>query len=597
MRGQGDARTIRILDPKTVNKIAAGEVVERPASIVKELVENAIDAGARTIRIEVVSSGGMISGMRVVDDGIGMSPDDAILAFAPHATSKIATIADLDTMMTLGFRGEALASIAAVSKATLCTKPRGIGAVEGTRVVIEGGTIIEHSEAGTPEGTNILITDLFFNTPARKKFQKSLNTELTHITDTIEGLALAHPEISVHLTHNAKELVATVQSPWLLDTIARIFGHSVAVDLIPLEYSAPYVSVSGYISRPSLFRKNPSRIFVSINGRSVSSAPVSAAIIGGYGTLLSKERFPLAFISLTIDTELVDVNVHPAKRLVRLSHEREVCSAVRQSVENALLRADLIPAGTVTESPFGTGLPRAPRQKTSYDHAPISSSVVSEPTHAGIITTDRQLRQTELPTGILPDISLVPDMEVVGQVGGIYILATTPSGDLILVDQHAAHERVMYELVSMKSEHMSRSQELISPIALHRTARDAAIMRELLPVLAEEGFLIEDFGKDTFLVRAVPVVLGKLEQADLISEILDDLSREEPERFVSNRERLARVVACRSAIKAGTVCTPEQCRRLLQQLKTAKNPYSCPHGRPTMVRFSRQQLDAMFKRT
>jgi DNA mismatch repair protein MutL len=464
-------------------------------------------------------------------------------------------------------------------------------------VVIEGGIIKEQRETGTPEGTYILVEDLFFNTPARKKFQKSPAAEITHITGIIEGLALAHPEISVHLIHNAKELVMTEQSIRLLDTIARLFGEQVSADLIPVDRTMPYVSVSGYISRPSLFRKNQSRMFISINSRYVSSAPITSAIIGGYGTLLSKERFPVVFLSLTINPSLVDVNVHPAKKLVKLSHEREICTAVQEAVKNALLITDLIPAGAVTESSVVTGLsPPAPHQ-ISYEHARVHSSAVSEQTHAGSSITDRQLRQTELPTGILPDISLVPELEVIGQVGGIYILASTPSGDLILVDQHAVHERIMYELVSRKSDSAGQSQELIAPVILHRSARDAAVIRELLPELEEEGFLIEDFGKNSFLVRAVPVVLGKLEQTDLVDEILDDLTREGPERFVSSRERLARIIACRSAIKAGTVCTPEQSERLLQQLRNVKNPFSCPHGRPTMVRFSREQMDGMFRRT
>jgi len=590
-------RTIRILDPVTVNKIAAGEVVERPASVVKELVENAIDAGARTIRVEISSSGGRITAIGVTDNGIGMSADDAILAFAPHATSKISGISDLESLTTLGFRGEALASIAAISKVTLCTKPRGVSAVAGTRVVIEGGIIKEQRETGTPEGTYILVTDLFFNTPARKKFQKSPAAEITHITGIIEGLALAHSEISIHLIHNAKELVMTEQSIRLLDTIARLFGNQVSADLIPVDRTVPYVSVSGYISRPSLFRKNQSRMVISINSRYVSSAPITSAVIEGYGTLLSKERFPVVFLSLTIDPMLVDVNVHPAKKLVKLSHEREICTAVQEAVKNALLITDLIPAGTVTGSKISTVQSHGAPSSATYKHALIHSPGVREPTHAGIITTDRQLRQTELPTGIQPETSVIPEMEVIGQVGGIYILATTDAGDLILVDQHAVHERIMYELVSGKSDTADQSQELIAPVILHRSARDAAVIRELLPELEEEGFVIEDFGKNSFLVRAVPVVLGKLEQTDLVNEILDDLTREGPERFVSSRERLARIIACRSAIKAGTVCTPEQASRLLQQLRKVKNPFSCPHGRPTMVRFSREQMDGMFRRT
>jgi DNA mismatch repair protein MutL len=601
MNTDNGARTIHILDPATVNQIAAGEVVERPASVVKELFENAIDAGARTIRVDLSSSKNLITTIRVIDNGTGMSPDDAVLAFTPHATSKIATIEDLDEIRTLGFRGEALASIAAVSRVTLCTKPRESPVVSGTRVVVEAGEVREHGETGTPTGTNILVQDLFFNTPARKKFLKTLGTELAHITGIIEGLALAHPEISVSLTHNGKELITTEQSPRVLDTIARLFGSDVASDLIPVEYGTPIVSVNGFISRPALFRKNLKRILISVNGRYVASPPINAAILEGYGTLLSKERFPVVFLFLTIDTSLVDVNVHPAKKLVRLGPEREVCSAVRQAISGALLKSDLIPAAQVPEHPAFSEKSGSRDSRASYGHEPILSygvsEPVSEPTHTGIITTDRQLRQTELRTGILPDASIVPEMDVIGQFAGIYILAATRSGDLILIDQHAAHERIMYEMVSAKRESARRSQELIAPIVLHRSARDTAVLRELLPSLAEEGFEIEEFGKDTFLVRAVPVVLGTLEQADMVNEIVDDLSRDDMYRSVSNRERITRIIACRSAIKAGTACTPEQCRRLLQQLRRTNNPFSCPHGRPTMVRFSREQLDAMFKRT
>jgi DNA mismatch repair protein MutL len=591
------SQTICILDSATVNKIAAGEVVERPASVVKELVENAIDAGAQKIKIEIQSGKGAITGIRVTDDGSGMSQEDAVIAFAPHATSKISHISDLDTIRSLGFRGEALTSIAAVSQVTLCTKPREMATVAGTKVIIEGGEIRERGEIGTPEGTTILIENLFFNIPVRKKFLKSLATELAHINGIVEGLALSHPNISMHLIHNGHEQIVTEQSSRILDTIARLYGSELVKDLIPVEHNQQGIFVSGYISRPSLFRKNQSRLLLFINGRYVSSHPINAAIVEGYGTLLSKERFPVAFLSLDIDTKSVDVNVHPTKKQVRLSREVEVCSAVRGAVSHALLNSDLIPTGTMTTPNVVTGLSTPTPYEASYNLVPIHPSVVREPTHAGIITTERQLRQTELPTGIQPAPSLVPELEVIGQIGGIYILATTPSGDLILVDQHAAHERIMYELVSMKSESMCRSQELIVPVTLHRSARDAAIMRELLPALAEEGFLIEDFGKDSFLVRAIPVVLGTLEQTGLVNEILDDLSREEPGRFVSNRERIVRIIACHSAIKAGTVCTPDQYRRLLQQLRKTKNPFSCPHGRPVMIRFSREQLDTMFKRT
>ncbi len=313
MKTVNTVSAIHILDQATVNQIAAGEVVERPASVVKELVENAIDAGARSIRIDISFSPKEILSIRIIDDGSGMSPADALLAFTPHATSKITRIEDLHRIRTLGFRGEALASIAAVSKVTLKTRLRNAGEVTGVQVIVEGGDIQETGETGTPEGTSVLVEDLFFNTPARKKFQKSKNTEIAHIHAILEGICLAHPEISFRLYTNQNEQLVTDRSPRILDTIARIYGSDVVKDLIPLNLSLPYMKISGYISRPSLLRKDATRIMIAINQRYVSSTILVGAVKEGYGTLLPKDRFPVAFLSLEIDTEMVDVNVHPEK--------------------------------------------------------------------------------------------------------------------------------------------------------------------------------------------------------------------------------------------------------------------------------------------
>jgi DNA mismatch repair protein MutL len=591
--------SIRILDQATVNQIAAGEVVERPASVVKELVENAIDAGARSIRIDIVSSSEGIVSVRIIDDGCGMSPADALLAFTPHATSKITRIDDLFHIRTLGFRGEALASIAAVSRVTLTTRPHGSGVVAGTKVLVEGGKIKETGDTGAPEGTTVLVEDLFFNTPARKKFQKSKNTEISHIHALLEGICLAHPEISFRLFTDKNEQLVTDRSPRILDTIARIYGSTIVKELIPVSLSLPFITISGYISRPSLSRKDASRIMIVINQRYVSSPLITGAIKEGYGTLLQKERFPVAFLSLEIDTELVDVNVHPTKKLVRLSREKEIVQAIRESVTTALLSHDLIPAVRIP-SPLPTGesgKEAAGESGMRYDLTTPASYGVSESTHAGTVTTDRQLRQTELTTGVVPVDAKLPAMEVIGQLGGIYLLTTTESGELVLIDQHAAHERILYEQVVARTGGVHRSQELIVPVVLHRTAQEAAVLLDLLPALAKEGFVLEEFGRDTFLVRAIPVVLGKLEDTTIIDEIVSDLVSEEPARAVNNRERITRIIACRGAIKAGTVCTKEQCQRIVNQIRYAKNPFTCPHGRPTMVRFSRADLDTMFKRT
>lgn len=605
-------RTIRVLDPATINKIAAGEVVERPASVIKELVENAIDAGARTIRIDVVSVQGGIASIRVTDDGIGMSPADAEMAFAPHATSKISSVEDIFTIHTLGFRGEALASIAAVAKVTLVTKQKGNAAVAGTRIVILGGAVREKGNIGAPEGTGVLVEELFYNTPARKKFQKNLNTELARIHEVLEGIALAYPQISFRFSHNNREQFATTRTTERLDTIAQVFGNDCSRELLPVAYELPSVRVTGYISRPALSRKGHDRILVAVNGRYVSVPPVTAAIKEGYGTLLPRDRFPVAFLWLEIDTRLVDVNVHPTKKQVRLSKENEICGAVREAVRLALKGTDLIPEGRVPArneqvladkvSPALPAQPCVAESSGPYCTGSLAADaggpapLFFEPTHTGTAATDHRLRQTELASGVPPVTAIVPPMEVIGQVGGIYILAAAPGGELIIIDQHAAHERIFYEQVS-RSTAARHAQELIVPAIIHRPPKDAAILRDLVPALAKEGVVIEEFGTGSFLVRTVPAIMGKIEGPGQIDDLVTDLIESDPTRPVSDRERITRIVACRSAIKAGTVCTLEQCQRIVNQLRATESPFTCPHGRPTMVRFSRAKLDEMFKRT
>jgi DNA mismatch repair protein MutL len=595
-----DLPRIHILDPATINQIAAGEVIERPASVVKELVENAIDAGAGSIKIDLTASKESITVIRVTDNGCGMSPADAGLAFVPHATSKITSLDDLNRIRTLGFRGEALATIAAVSRVMLVTKPRDSGAVPGTRVVVEGGKILETAGTGAPDGTSVLVEDLFFNTPARKKFQKSKNTELAHIHDICEGICLSHPDIAFHLTYNGTEQLVTDRTTHPLDTIARLFGSEVIRDLVPVNASLPFLSITGFVSRPSLARKDRARMIVSVNQRFVTSPLISDAIKAGYGTLLPKDRFPVAFLNLTIDTMLVDVNVHPTKKQIRLSREKEITEMVRTSVRDALLTHDLIPSAEhpAVLMPPVPEPPAAPVQ--SYDISTLRAPAgVFESTHTGTAATDRRLRQTELSIDTAPTYlvsSLLPGIEVIGEFAGIYILARTNGDELLLIDQHAAHERILYEQVSGQLMESRSSQELISPVVLHRTPKEAVILKDLLPVLALEGFILEEFGGDAFLVRAVPVVLGRVEDTTIIDEIISDLVSEDAAQAVTNRERITRIVACRGAVKAGTVCTREQSQRIVDQLRRMKNPFTCPHGRPTMIRFSRKELDAMFKR-
>ncbi|MDD3070373.1 MAG: DNA mismatch repair endonuclease MutL [Methanoculleus horonobensis] len=581
---------IRVLDPDTVNQIAAGEVVERPASVVKELLENAIDAGSTSILLDVSSDMTGITKIRVTDNGEGMTGEEAILAFTPHATSKIRDIADLCAVRTLGFRGEALASIAAVAEVTIVTRPRGGEALAGTRIVVRGGEVVEKSEVGAPEGTTIAVERLFYNTPARRKFLKSRNTELAHIYAVVESLALAHGEVAFRVVHNGKERMATQRSDEILNTIAGLYGAELTRSLVPVEGRLPFLRIGGYISRPSESRGSPSQISVSINGRSISSRQIAAAVRDGYGTLLPKDRYPVAFLELSIDTNLVDVNVHPTKREVRLSREREITGAIAAAVEEALAGHDLAretPDEPVQQQIVPEGIEPAPSSPPVAEAgAPYTAG------HRELTLSDRQLRRTETKGGE----NLLPAMEPIGQVAATYIVAEGTDGTLYLIDQHAAHERVLYDQVTENRDTAAGSQELIMPVVLSLPPKESAALRDAIPLLADGGFVVEEFGRDTFAVRAVPAALGAVEDPGTVRETIADLLAEESRRSPDRREAVTCIVACRGAVKAGASLTPEQQKRLLMQLARTKTPWTCPHGRPTVVAFDRRKLDGMFRR-
>ncbi len=579
--GSGRA-CIEVLDQETVNQIAAGEVIERPASVVKEVIENAIDADARQIITEIGSDRRSVTRIRVRDDGTGMGREDAVMAFSAHATSKIRRIQDLDTVLTLGFRGEALASIAAVSRVSLTTRLRGV--VSGTEVVIEGGEVASARDAGAPEGTVVVVEDLFYNTPARREFLKSLNIELAHIYTVVEREALAHPGISFRLIHNSRERFATPGTSSLMDALISLYGTGTADALIPVSGRTPLVSVDGYISRPALTRGQPGRMTICINNRAIYAKQITGAVRDGYGTLLPDNRYPVAFLHITTDTAAVDVNVHPAKREVRLSREGEILPEITGIIRDALSRHDLIPAGSHMQ----------------VGSAPVPSPLpgVSEPAHSLQASAGRQLRLTSQDAGEPSrERNHLPEMEVIGQFSCTYIIARSKTGDdLFLIDQHAAHERILYEQVKEMSRASCTSQELIVPVILRLTPTETAAMEGVLPVLREEGFVVEEFGSGTYAVKAVPVVLGKLQDPEMIRGIIEEFLDDHRERRVSPKEKITRIVACRGAIKAGTALTTEQMSQVIRQLSFTATPYTCPHGRPTVVVFPRTHLDRIFKR-
>jgi DNA mismatch repair protein MutL len=580
-------RKIHILDEATVNKIAAGEVIERPASVVKELIENSIDAEASDIRIEVIQGGKKL--IRVTDNGCGMSKEDAALSFVKHSTSKISRSEDIENVMTMGFRGEALSSITAVAKVEIITKTK--DDLAGTKVTVHGGKFESISETGAADGTSITVEELFYNTPARKKYLKSDTTELAHITDVVTRNALGHNDISFTLLHNGNEILRSPASG-LRDTIIHIYGLEVARAMIAVNFDSRFAKVTGFVSKPAITRGSIDSQSFYINNRNVVSRALSSALRDGYGTLIPKGRFPVAVLKISIDTKEVDINVHPTKNQVRLSHEWEVSNALSEAVKRALSDENLT-------SDLASAVKIPAMQSLLYEHAPKSQTIIrEEPTFKySAKDTERRLRRTERYTA--NDLKIktdeAPQVKILGQVDSLYVIAETSDG-LVIIDQHAAHERVLFEQV--RESKRSDSQELIVPINLELEPREKALMKESIPYLEEFGFRISGFGPDTFAVTAVPNILGKLEDPGLVHDIMADiLSEGKIKDNTGIFERITKSIACRGAIKAGADCSSDQMESLIKQLFKTENPYTCPHGRPTMISFNRQELDKLFKRS
>ncbi len=566
---------IHILDEATVNKIAAGEVIERPASVVKELIENGIDAGATDIRIEVEKGGKKL--IRVKDNGSGMDREDAALSFVKHSTSKIRRLEDIENIMTMGFRGEALSSICAVANVELVTKTK--EGLAGTKVAVRGGKLAGISDTGAPDGTSVTVEDLFFNTPARKKYLKSDSTELARIVDVVTKNALGHNNVSFTLLHNGKELVRSPASP-LHETILHIYGQEVARAMLPVNFSSRFATVTGMVSKPAITRSTMEAQSFYINSRNVTSRALGFALRKGYGTLIQQGRFPIAVLKISVDTKEVDVNVHPTKNQVRLSHEWEIAEAVTMAVSDALSNRDLTPQMKTTQAYLGerTGSQTMIREEGTRFRTPVKD-------------TERRLRRTE--TGIEGKEKL--QVKVLGQVDALYVIAETKDG-LVIIDQHAAHERILFEQV--RDSKRADSQELIVPINLELEPKEKVLMKECIPYLEEFGFRISEFGHDAFAITAIPRVMGKLEDPELVHDIITDiLSEGKIKDETGIFERVTKSIACRGAIKAGADCSGEQMERLVEQLFRTENPYTCPHGRPTMVSFNREELDRLFKRS
>lgn len=616
------ASLIQVLDEQTINKIAAGEVVERPSSVVKELVENAIDAGATEITIEVAGGGEEL--IRVSDNGKGMTREDAQLAVLRHATSKIRSADDLTQVLSLGFRGEALASISAVSRFTLQTRQEGDQL--GTEIVIEGGTILRTEDAGCGLGTTITVEDLFFNTPARKKFLKKPQTETTNINYIVTKLSLSHPEIAFKLIANQKMLVSTPGTNKLFDTIGSLYGAKVAEEILPIDKTEDGVTVRGYLAKPAVLKSNRQWQTFLVNGRTINSRFLAKAIDNAYHSLLPKSGFPMVVLELILPTEDVDINVHPQKSEVKFADEsklyRLVYHAVTEVLTNVARGGDI--ASDVEKPRYQTYTPQPPRQRKEYPrldfgtpsvssavtYTPRSSSTYessrvaemsipwenAEPTMP--LSTAYAMKEQPLPQTIMQEMSMQEETHKrfypMGQVYDCYIVAQNDNG-LFLVDQHAAHERILYDRFAAATDSVPSQQLLISQI-MEFTEDECEIISENEAVFMNLGFSLDLIGPQTFRLKEMPADVPSDEAEAIIREILMAYRNMHEPSARELRHHGLQIAACRAAIKAGETMTMRQMQILLNELSETTMPYTCPHGRPCMIRFDIKDLDKMFKR-
>ncbi|MFH1287616.1 MAG: DNA mismatch repair endonuclease MutL [bacterium] len=586
---------IKILSEETINKIAAGEVVERPVSIVKELVENSIDSGAKNISVEI--SGGGHNLIQVADDGCGMSYDDVVVAFERHATSKISSFNDVVHLKTLGFRGEALASIAAVSEVKLFTRTK--GSLSGVYLLIENGKIIEKKDAGTKEGTRIEITKLFWDLPARRKFLKSQSTEMYHISRLLTGFALAYPDIYFSLNNQNKENFTWPKQETLKDRIYQIFGKEVFDQILPIKFSNESTNISGFISHPLTNYSNRNQQFFLVNGRIIKNRVLDHAIQSAYKTLMPESRYPFLVISIQINGELVDVNVHPTKREVRFLKENNVHDILENIIKDALFADKDKTVGAFTGENSGrhsreSGNPDILQtiidsRLCGNDAADKHEDNIAEPLSAFRNNTTESLFQIEEEKQI--------SLKIKGQIKNTYMLLENKEG-LLIVDQHALEERILYEKI--KEDLLKKSlekQSLLFPLTLEISPQEVSRLEKVIPEFTKIGFDIEFISKTGLVVREVPALSKRLNINSFVHDVLtelpfDDGAGEKKEELFDD---LIKMLACRSAVKAGDFLEMEEMKKLIYEL--AKNDFlTCPHGRPIFIKMTAAELEKKFKR-
>ncbi len=589
---------IRLLDPKTISQIAAGEVIERPASVVKELVENAIDAGARRIRVELEEGGRTL--IRVSDDGCGMAAEDAELAFVRHATSKIRTLDDLTGVRTLGFRGEALPSMAAVALVQMVTREAGTQAA--TMVRYEGGRLVGTEVAAGPPGTQVTVRNLFYNVPARLKFLRAEDTETGATVEVVTRAALAHPDVALTVEVDGRVTLQTDGRGDLLATILAVWGRDLAGRLEPVSMHDGELSLRGYAGRPEAHRANRSRQLFFINQRPVHSPAMIRAVEAAYAGLVPAGRRPVGVLFLDLPGEAVDVNVHPAKTEVRLAREREAFSFVRAAVAQRLRGGGMIGEVAVAGAPAGTQVVR----ETAGGLSLFGRAGVGAGTTAGGLGLDARGAGPALGSeGLSVPVRDWPELRPLGQLHQLYLLAEGPDG-LYLIDQHAAHERIIFD--RLRAMEAGPVQELLVPITVELSAAEGEVYRRHQEALAAAGFVAEPFGPRSLLVRGVPAAFGEGCGPQDVRDILDAIppvaaSGAAPEASFAEDAgpRLddvrRAVAACRAAVKARNPLFRSEMEALLRDLASTTNPLTCPHGRPTVVKITLDELNRRFGRT
>ena len=586
---------IQVLPKVLVDKIAAGEVIERPASVVKELVENALDAGAERIEVELKKGGAKL--IRVVDDGRGMGAEDVSLAFISHATSKLEKEDDLFDIQTMGFRGEALSSIASISHARIVSRPHDADA--GHEVRAEGGKIGDVRAAGAPPGTQVEVRNLFYNVPVRRKFMKTPATEMAHVTEAVTRLALANPGIAFVLRHNGRRVFNLPKAEDRAQRLGEFFGREIAENIIPFRERYPEVEIEGYLLPPSVDRSNTTMQYTYVNRRYVREKTLMHAISEAYRGLMKKNRRPVCFLFLTIDPGDVDVNVHPTKVEVKFRNSGDIHQRVVKAMRKNLRQAKITPQVNLSDKEE-----MSPEQRTESIRTAISdffSGQEAGPSRDGVSGESFAVASSGSPSP--PDEAEVRPAEPTVRYGNTvqmldcYIVEETPEG-IRLTDQHALHERILYNRMKRDIQNAPlNSQRLLVPDLVELPKQEFYAVMDLQEDLARFGMEIEAFGDNTVIVRSFPQILGKFDARGFFEELLDELEGPKGARRVDDRlDRLLKMLACRGAVKAGDRLSPGQIKNILQQRREDGQTDTCPHGRPTSMILSRRELDKQFRR-